>query len=320
MGTLKRILFNEGKRLIRENDYSRKLYILKKGKVRVYKEYMGGKITLAILGAGEIFGELSFFDSKPRSASVETISEVDAIVIDGDALTDDIAALPKWVHLIFRSVATRFREIDQKMTVLQSLNQFQRKTMSKDSAGDTIYSDLLRMTKILKMIIHENGNSQSKDFFQKELSLTLGDSYISDKAFLRMLFEYNYVSGEVFENRKEYDFDIEGLTEFEDFLRNNFENDTCTVLSHHALSLMRKIITFMDLKQENPGDKPLKLSEESIKIDPEDRDQNAAHAQLKKLKMITVQTDGTYIFPEHFLSHFKYFSIVKTFDHTIIYE
>src|SRR5690606_6609310 len=98
--------------LIRENDISRKLFILRKGKVRVYKNYLGGKITLAILGAGEIFGELSFFDSKPRSASVEAITDITIDCIDGEHLNNEIQALPDWVHLIFQSVATRFREVD----------------------------------------------------------------------------------------------------------------------------------------------------------------------------------------------------------------
>ncbi len=43
-----------GTRLVTENEFSRKMFIVKSGKVRVYKNYVGQKITLAVLGEGEV--------------------------------------------------------------------------------------------------------------------------------------------------------------------------------------------------------------------------------------------------------------------------
>ena len=116
-----------GTTLIKENDLSRKMFIIRKGKVKVYKNYFGKKITLATLGPGEIFGELSFFDAAPRSATVETITEVTANIIEGEKSIDQIENLPSWVTKVLRTTFYRFREMDQKLTLLQSMTDFQKK-------------------------------------------------------------------------------------------------------------------------------------------------------------------------------------------------
>lgn len=116
--------FNTGDILIKENDMSRKMFIVKKGKVRVYKTYFDRKVTLAVLGAGEIFGELSFFDAEPRSASVEAVTPLEVVVFDGNEAKSEIEKLPTWVTSVFKSVFYRFRELDNKITVLQSMHDF----------------------------------------------------------------------------------------------------------------------------------------------------------------------------------------------------
>ena len=143
MDKIKELVIESGNLLISENDISRKLYILKKGKVRVFKKYKGGKIVLAILGPGEIFGELSFFDSKPRSASVEAITDIVVECIDGEDIELDIEALPSWLKLVFNVISTRFRVVDQQVALLKSSSEYESKDVSKASVANTIYSDIL---------------------------------------------------------------------------------------------------------------------------------------------------------------------------------
>lgn len=321
MKSTKKIILSAGKILIHENDVSRKLFILRKGRVRVYKSYMGGKITLAILGPGEIFGELSFFDSKPRSASVEALTEIQVDCIDGEQLSDDIKALPTWVHTVFKSVASRFRTIDQQMAVYQSLNNFQRKTMSTDAIGSTIYSDLLRITKILKMVLHEKGNPQDREELTKELDQTLGKSFITTKGYLRALFEHDFFTVESKGNEYEVEINDSELIKFEEFLLARFEQDTCTVLGHYSLSLMRTIISFLDENEtQSSSDAIIKISKGALLIDEDDEEKNEAFSQLKRLKIIHEEKDLVLVNSELVINYFKYYSIIKSFDHTVIYE
>jgi CRP-like cAMP-binding protein len=321
MKSTKNIHIRSGKIFIHENDVSRKLFILRKGRVRVYKSYMGGKITLAILGPGEIFGELSFFDSKPRSASVEALTDVHVDCIDGEQLSDDIKSLPTWVHSVFKSVATRFRTIDQQMAVYQSLNNFKRKTLATEAVGSTIYSDLLRITKILKMILHEKGNPQNRDDLLKELEQTFGTSYITPKGYLRALFEHDIFTLNSVENELEVEIDETELLRFESFLLKQFERDVCTVLDHYALGLMRTVISFLgQSSKDNTEQDHIEIATDALNITDDDEEKCEAFNQLKRLSILIDNCGNISIDAKEIVYLFKYHSIIKSFDDTVIYE
>ncbi len=319
MEKLKRKQIEAGSILIRENDHSRKLFILRKGKVRVFKNYMGGKIVLAVLRPGEIFGELSFFDNKPRSASVEALTDVVVDTIDGEALSTDIENLPPWLKLIFSSVANRFRIVDQKMTVLQSLSNFQRKTLSKDAIGNKIYTDLLRIIKIIKMLINEKGNNQTKEELTKQLNETVGNSLVAPKAFLNVMLDYDFISTDDYENNRLFVINEEVLTDFENFLKLEYKKDTCTILAHQSIALLRKIISYLETEDLNNNNESIPLSKQAI--DSYDEKETAeALNQLIKLGIIQLKDNVPYIQPANIIKSFKYYNIVKSFDHTIVYS
>lgn len=73
--------FPEGHTVYRENEVGCAcVYIIRKGKVDVIKTSIDGDpMTLTVLRAGDFFGEFSFFDSKPHSAS--TIVAEDGTVV-----------------------------------------------------------------------------------------------------------------------------------------------------------------------------------------------------------------------------------------------
>lgn len=322
MKSTHKILLNAGKILIHENDSSRKLYILRKGKVRVYKNYMGGKISLAILGPGEIFGELSFFDAKPRSATVEAITDIVVDCIDGEQLSQEIDALPVWVHTVFKSVATRFRKIDQQMTVYQSLSNFQRKTLATDAIGSTIYSDLLRITKIFKMVLHEKGNPQVKKNLIDEVNESIGKSYITFKGYLRVLDNHDFFELKESQNDLMIEIDEKNLIEFESFLKAQYEQNRCIILSAHALGFMRRALSLIDEeKTSSQSSNSMKISKNSLEIQPEEDDKVDALKSLIRLNIFSNSNDEYITIDiDNLIKQFKYHSIIKSFDHTIVYE
>lgn len=208
------------------------------------------------------------------------------------------------------------------MAVLQSLNDFQHKTLSTDSVGNTIYSDLLRMVKILKMILHDKGNEQQKNVLKKELEQTVGQTYISVKAFINALNEHDFVDQTQYQRSKIYSIDENKLNEFESFLKENFENDRCTVLGHYSLALIRKILTYLEddkNKSEDEGHLYL-LPKEAIKLGSHEEEMNSAFTQLKNIKLLQVKPHGVYIEPEKLIKLFQFHTIIKSFDHTVVYS
>jgi CRP-like cAMP-binding protein len=76
--------FTGGTVIFREGDASDTCYVVGRGHARAVRENVDGRtITLAHFGPGDIFGELAMFDDERRSATIETLDDVEAIAILG---------------------------------------------------------------------------------------------------------------------------------------------------------------------------------------------------------------------------------------------
>jgi CRP/FNR family transcriptional regulator, cyclic AMP receptor protein len=109
-----------GKVIFNEGDAGDKFYIIMKGEVEIFKKIGENREeVLAVLKAGDYFGEMSLLDQAPRSASARTRSEVVALTIfkpDFDLLlkaSDSITA--KIYRFFVATFSRRLREADEKI-------------------------------------------------------------------------------------------------------------------------------------------------------------------------------------------------------------
>ena len=65
--------FQASKLIFSEGDQGDEAYRVVKGSVEISIQRDGQKLILAILGAGETFGEMAMIERRPRSASVRTL-------------------------------------------------------------------------------------------------------------------------------------------------------------------------------------------------------------------------------------------------------
>ncbi len=108
-------IFVSGSVLFRENDRSREMYLLHRGKVKVYRTEKGQRIDLCEIGKGGIVGEMSMLDGRSRSATVEAIDEVEASVISVEEFEKRSHQMPEWFLAIIRILCTRLRDTDRKV-------------------------------------------------------------------------------------------------------------------------------------------------------------------------------------------------------------
>jgi CRP/FNR family cyclic AMP-dependent transcriptional regulator len=73
--------FVRGEVVIREGDYTRRGYRLKRGWAEVYLEGPPERV-LARLGPGDIFGEMALISGRPRSASVRALDDLEVEVFE----------------------------------------------------------------------------------------------------------------------------------------------------------------------------------------------------------------------------------------------
>jgi CRP/FNR family cyclic AMP-dependent transcriptional regulator len=231
--------------LVHENETSRKMFVIKKGKARVFKRYLGQKVALAILGEGEIFGELSFFDGEPRSASVEALTPMSVVMIDGGRAQKEIAGLPNWVIPVFRAAFGRLREADQRLTVLQSTNDFQKKAFKHDATAKTVLAELIRFSKTLILIYERTlqGTSPSTaDSLVSDLDGVLGQRMISLRMFWRQMIEFDYVDEQVDSKEGRVKVNVPALQNFIEWAAKLHGREKIVFPSHTCLAVARKLV------------------------------------------------------------------------------
>ena len=76
-----RTSFPQGAVIIKEGDTQAQAYLIQSGRVGVFTEREGKKLELAVLGPGEIFGEISLIMDNVTSASVEALENCNLILI-----------------------------------------------------------------------------------------------------------------------------------------------------------------------------------------------------------------------------------------------
>lgn len=74
--------FDKGDIVVRSGERDDSVYILVEGEVEVVfqRKFLSDK-TLAVIPTGSVFGEMAFFDQKPRSATIRAISKGLAVKI-----------------------------------------------------------------------------------------------------------------------------------------------------------------------------------------------------------------------------------------------
>jgi CRP/FNR family cyclic AMP-dependent transcriptional regulator len=101
--------YRKGQRLIEEGDTSDSLYIITKGRVRVFGSGDNGReITYGTRGVGEYVGEMSL-DGGPRSANVEAIEALECMQVTRQTLLLHISEHPEFALELLSRVIRRAR-------------------------------------------------------------------------------------------------------------------------------------------------------------------------------------------------------------------
>jgi CRP/FNR family cyclic AMP-dependent transcriptional regulator len=83
----------------------RAIYLIEEGSVRVERQGRERSTPLAILGAGEFFGEMSFVDGAPTSARVVADEPTRIRVIDEQIVDDQAHRDASFAGRLYRSIA-----------------------------------------------------------------------------------------------------------------------------------------------------------------------------------------------------------------------
>ncbi len=89
-----------GSMIIQEGDDGMHLFVIKGGEVEVYTEIGGKRVDLAVLGPGEIFGEISVLTGTPTTANVVARDRVELIKFSRREVVEIARKHPRLAHLL----------------------------------------------------------------------------------------------------------------------------------------------------------------------------------------------------------------------------
>ncbi|MGP0029717.1 MAG: Crp/Fnr family transcriptional regulator [Acidimicrobiales bacterium] len=97
--------------LTKEGTPGREAFLIVSGTARC----LVGNVEVAVLGPGDLFGEVSLLDGSPRSATVIADSDMTVTNFEGREFISLVETSPKIALKLLTSMATRLRAVDQSL-------------------------------------------------------------------------------------------------------------------------------------------------------------------------------------------------------------
>jgi CRP/FNR family transcriptional regulator, cyclic AMP receptor protein len=106
--------FRRGQVVFTRNDPGDTVIVVISGRVKVVvRSADGGALTLAIIQAGGVFGELGVADNGPRSADAETLDDCQLLLVPRKAIQDICARVPAAAQALTSSIAATLRRLSE---------------------------------------------------------------------------------------------------------------------------------------------------------------------------------------------------------------
>lgn len=121
--------FPSGQTIFEQGSQGHKLYLIIQGRVRITRSVPGmGEEALAVLGPGDVFGEMALLDEAPRSADARAHEDCVLLSIPKERFEDllylhkDLAYEVLWN--VIQTLIRRLRATNDKLTFLSMSDRF----------------------------------------------------------------------------------------------------------------------------------------------------------------------------------------------------
>ena len=109
-----------GHAIVKQGDTGQSVYIIATGSVKVWTMTAAGeRLDLARLGPSDFFGEMSFLTGKPRTATVEAVSDTVILEVTEDKLRDLVTRRPRVLEVLQQYSDMRAKGTSQKIQSTQ---------------------------------------------------------------------------------------------------------------------------------------------------------------------------------------------------------
>lgn len=111
-------VYGDGEEIVRQGDVGKCMFVIQAGRVEVVHGVAGTTRQVAVLGAGDFFGEMALFSDTERSATVRALGESRVLKVDKRTLVRRMHEDPLLALHILESLCKRIRSLNDEITGL----------------------------------------------------------------------------------------------------------------------------------------------------------------------------------------------------------
>jgi len=113
-------VYQDGEVIVSQGEVGDCMYVVQEGQVEVLVEREGKATRVAVLGEGDIFGEMALIEREVRSATVRALGVVRVLTVDKGTFLRRIHEDPSLAYRIMQKMSHRIRELDDELARVQA--------------------------------------------------------------------------------------------------------------------------------------------------------------------------------------------------------
>jgi len=142
--------YGRGCVVFHKGDPGHSLHLIRQGRVKVVLPGDSGPDAIvAILGPGDVFGEMALFDGEPRSATVVALEDVETLTLSRVDFLTMLHRNPAVIEAILGKLATTIRQLNahvSDLTCLDLRGRLARKLLNLAESHGRRSSDVIELT------------------------------------------------------------------------------------------------------------------------------------------------------------------------------
>ncbi len=112
--------YRTGDYIVREGEIGDSMYVILSGQAEVMRSTDGTDVRLAVLGKGDIVGEMAIFQKEKRSASVRALTDMRVMSVDRRIFLKRVHEDPSFVFGILQKMSQRIRDLNSELSHMKS--------------------------------------------------------------------------------------------------------------------------------------------------------------------------------------------------------
>ncbi|GIX41527.1 MAG: hypothetical protein KatS3mg129_1260 [Leptospiraceae bacterium] len=130
--------YKKGEFIFHQGDTGKHFYLIKKGKVGIFKELDNGRLQkLSELGPGEIFGEMALVSDAPRSATVQCLEDTIVAVAHKDHLEALVQANPQFTMELIKNLIKMIHRREEQLEEYRKFQEIYMKALEQVETKNT---------------------------------------------------------------------------------------------------------------------------------------------------------------------------------------